>query len=277
MTQTATEVDFDVHAFVPQQYNRTYYSRVMQDEAHLVRWQSTALHDAVCHHLAARGLTRFTHLLEAGAGPAVHHLFALEKYVEAIHVTDFLDANLEEIRGWVESDPGAHDWRPFVKATLGAEGVHINDSSVHSREDAVRSKITRFGHLDLKRPIKAMTTYTAPFVSSFFVADSATNDLTVFRSMTKVLLGMVAPGGLFVGAYLGGCQRYLVGDRWVDSVNLTREQLSESLSAASAQVLRLSRFETPEMVGEGYDHIFTVVATMPEPLAASPLGHRATD
>ena len=44
-----------------------------------------------------------------------------------IHLADYLPANLAEIERWIDRDPDAHDWRPFVRYTLECEGVRRAD------------------------------------------------------------------------------------------------------------------------------------------------------
>lgn len=263
LTFLRTHPDFDAAAFVPHKYNATYYSAVMEDEAALIQWQASELHMTLTAHLDRVALDRFAVHLDVGSGPSVHHLFAFEKYATEIHVADFLPKNLDEIRKWVDGDQRAHDWTPFVRSTLKAEGTPPSSSAVEAREAAVRSKIAHFLPLDLKVPTASMREYRAPLVTSFFVADSATGDLATFEAMTRNALAMVEPGGLYVAAYLGGCESYLVGKRWIKSVNLQARDVDQALYRAGARDVVLRRFETPSLAPEGFDHVFTATAVKP--------------
>lgn len=222
----------DSTTFHPADYNRTYYSEVMQDEAALIEWQSTRLDERIRAHLARWGEASFRALREVGSGPAVHHLFALEKYVDTIHLSDFLPANLEEIQSWVNGDDSAHVWTPFVEAILRAEGAEVDGDAVEWREKAVRTKIASFDSIDLELGTGIGAEYSAPFVASFFVADSATDSKDVFKAMTANAFGLVEPGRLWVSTYLGGCEAYLVGDRWLVSANLTHSDIRDALTGA---------------------------------------------
>lgn len=252
--------DFDEEAFVASTYNKTYYSNVMEDEARLIEWQAGALHNTITAHLQTSGIDRFPYQWEAGSGPSVHHLFALEKYSDAIHLSDYMPDNLAEIRKWVERDTTAHDWSPFVRQVLIAEGMQPTESDVEARMEAVRSKITSYLPLDLKSPTADMRAYKAPFVTSFFVADSATGDKAVFKEMTKNAFDIVDKGGLFVATYLGGCKHYKVGDQWVVSADIDHADIEDAFAECDAVDVQIERFNVPSMAEEGFDHIFTVSA-----------------
>lgn len=253
--------DFDEEAFVPQAYNRTYYAEVMEDEQCLIRWQASELDGLIRGHLATRGIQRFSSQFDVGSGPTVHHLLALEKYSDAIDLADYLPENLEQIRRWVsERSLDVHDWTPFARAILAAENMPVTDAQVIAREKSVRSKIRSFNALDLKAPTPGMSRYTAPFVTSFFVADSATGEKNIFAAMTKTAFRIVASNGLFVAAYLGECEEYAVGERRLKSANLKQADIESALADSGAKDIRIQRFDTPTLASEGFDHIFAVTA-----------------
>jgi hypothetical protein len=238
MTATGNRTDFEGELFRPKEYNRTYYSEVMQDEAFLIEWQAGPLDQVVRAHLAARNEDSYARQFDAGCGPAVHHLFALEKYVRRIDLADFLPQNRAEIRGWVEEDdPDAHDWTPFIRAILIAEGIEATAEAVDARAAAVRRKVASYSPIDFRMPLEDEPVMTAPLVTSFFVADSATAETEMFVHMTMNAFKSVEPGGLFVGAYLGGCSEYLVGDDWFPSAEVKAKDIEDAFSMAGASTL----------------------------------------
>lgn len=258
---TRHRTNFEGELFISKEYNRTYYSEVMQDEGFLIEWQAGPLDEVIRRHLNSRGEEAYAWQFDAGSGPVVHHLFALEKYVRAIHLADFLPQNREEIRGWVEqTDPEAHDWTPFIQAILVAEGIEPTAEAVDTRAGAVRNKIASYSPIDFRVALKDEPVMTAPFVTSFFVADSATAEIDMFIHMTQNAFKSVESGGLFVAAYLGGCSEYLVGEEWFPSAEVTEADIKEAFSAAGASNLQVWRYETPEMAEDGFDHIFAVTS-----------------
>lgn len=252
--------DFDSIHFVPALYNKTYYSSVMQDEAALIKWQAGALDKLLRRYLLLRGLNGFDWMFDAGSGPAVHHLFALAKYSKMLHLADFMPENIAEIQKWVENSPEAHNWGVFIDEILKAEGIEPTTKNVAARAKEVRKKISSYSTLDLKRRVSPKLRGSSPFVTSYFVADSATGSKSVFARMTKNAFDIVAEDGLFVATYLGGCTKYLVGRRWLSSANVTEHDINSALTHAGAKNVTIWRFNTPEMEHEGFTHIFAAVA-----------------
>ena len=255
---THQDEDFARDSFIPSVYNKTYYSTVMQDEAALIAWQSNELDGILKKHLANLKLKHFPIMLDAGSGPSAHHIIALSRYVKKIRVADFMPENLAEIEKWVIKDPQAHNWNLFTKTILEHEGNKFTKLAVIKRENQTRKKIDSLTHLNLK---KLDHTYkdSALLVSSFFVADSATKSKKIFKKMSKNAFDIVQPGGLLVASYLGGCKRYRVGRKWINSADITENDIYEAFNELDARKLTVWRFETPDMQKDGFNHIFTVV------------------
>lgn len=252
--------DFDVDCFIPAVYNTTYFSSVMQDEAALIEWQAGPLDKLIRRHMLLHGIKQFPLLFDAGCGPTVHHMLALAKYAKKLHLADYIPGNMAEIQKWVSKSPESHNWDLFTGHILSAEGIEPSARLIGQRKRELRSKIQSYSLLDLKKPIKTMQKESALLVTSFFVADSATKSKRVFARMTKNAFDIVAPNGLFVASYLGGCERYRVGRKWINSAQITEKDINDAFALAGAKNVTIWRFETPEMQFDGFNHIFAVVA-----------------
>jgi hypothetical protein len=257
---TKKEQDFDQNCFIPAVYNKTYYSSVMQDEMALIKWQAGPLDKLLRRHMLLHGIDAFPLMFDAGSGPSVHHLLALAKYAHQIHLADYMPENLAEIQKWADNDPSAHNWELFISTILKNEGQEATPALIAARERDVRKKIKEYSLLDLKKPASRLPNSVAPLVTSFFVADSATKSKNVFTKMTKNAFQLVEDGGLFVATYLGGCAKYRVGRRWINSASVTEHDIHHAFMMAGAKKVAVWRFETPEMDFDGFDHIFAVVA-----------------
>lgn len=258
--QKQIQKDFDSIDFIPALYNKTYYSSVMQDEAALIDWQSGPLDKFLRRHLLLRGMKSFPWMFDAGCGPAVHHLFSLAKYTKMFHLADFMPENIAEIQKWVAKQSDAHDWDVFAKAILSSEGILASTQAIASREREVRKKIGSYSNLDLKRRVAPKFRNSAPLVTSYFVADSATRSKNVFARMTRNAFEIVADDGVFISAYLGNCSRYLVGRKWLPCASVAEDDIRYALENAGAKKVTIWRFDTPEMQHEGFDHIFAAIA-----------------
>ncbi len=71
-------------------------------------------------------------------------MFLAAPHASELHLADYLPENLHEIERWLAREPGAHDWRPFVRYTLQCEGIVApTDEQVAQREELTRAKVTR--------------------------------------------------------------------------------------------------------------------------------------
>jgi NNMT/PNMT/TEMT family len=110
-----------------------------------------------------------------GVGPTLHHVFLAARHVSEIHLGDYLPKNLREIERWLDRDPEAHDWRPFVRYTLECEGTaSATDDQIGMREELTRARITRLVEVDARQPPPTAERYAT--VVSAYCADSATAD-----------------------------------------------------------------------------------------------------
>ena len=185
--------------WVPAEYLADYYREVEPDEIATIAF----LVDSMRH------VERDQPVLFFGVGPTLHHVFAAADAASEIHLGDYLEPNLAEIRRWLDREPGAHDWRPFVRHTLRCEGIDApSDAEVEAREDLVRKKVTLLVRVDARDSCPVDRDY--PTVISAYCADSATADRAAWESYMQHITGLVRPGGHFVTAALRRCRRYTV-------------------------------------------------------------------
>ncbi|GIF73817.1 hypothetical protein Asi02nite_33350 [Asanoa siamensis] len=205
----------------PARYLADYYRTVEPDEIVTIAFLVDALRHA----------ERDQPVLFFGVGPTMHHVFAAAERASEIHLGDYLPANLAEIRRWIDGEPGAHDWRPFIRHTLRCEtGREPTEAEVANRADLTRAKITRLVRVDAGDPRPVDQRYAT--VVSAYCADSATDDPATWRRFMRNITGLVRPGGLFVTAALHRCRGYTVGGRLFPSANVGEDDLRAVLRPA---------------------------------------------
>lgn len=186
--------------WTPREYLADYYTDVEPDEVETIAFFVDAFRQAEPGEP----------VLFFGVGPTLHHVFLAAETASELHLGDYLPGNLEEIQRWIDRDPSAHDWRPFVRYTLQCEGIRTpSDEQVTAREELTRSKITRLVHVDGRTPVTGDVGYAT--VVSGYCADSATRDQASWRLFMQNIMGRVRPGGLFVTAALRHSRGYVVG------------------------------------------------------------------
>lgn len=210
------EVDWSARAYLSE-----YYATVEPDE----RCTLAFLADA------ARGLAPARSILIFGAGPTLHHVFPFAAKARAIDITDVLPANLDEIDRWIAADPAAHDWRPFIRHVLRAEGASVSDAAVAGREAQARLRIRRLWPSDLRDPLSLAPARLAhDVVVSAYCADSATDDLATWALYMHRIAGLVRPGGSLVIAALLHSRGYRVGGRLFPSADVGEEDMRALLA-----------------------------------------------
>jgi NNMT/PNMT/TEMT family protein len=231
--------------WVPREYLADYYSEVEPDERETIAY----FVEAMRHAEPGRPVLLF------GVGPTLHHVFLAAGTASEIHLADYLPANLSEIARWIDREPGAHDWRPFVRYTLECEGVAApTEEQITRREELARCKITRLVQADAGRSEPVQERYAT--VISAYCADSATGDHAVWRTFMHHIAGRVEPGGVFITSALRRCRSYLVGGKPFPSANVDEHDLHAVLepgfepASGSIEVRAL-----PEHDEQGYTSI----------------------
>jgi hypothetical protein len=207
--------------WVPREYLADYYRTVEPDELETIAFFVDAIREA----------RPGEPILLFGVGPTLHHVFLAAEKASELHLADYLPANLREIERWIERDPSAHDWRPFVRYTLQCEGItDPTDEQITAREELTRAKITRLLPADARDATPVPRAYET--VISAYCADSATADRAVWALFMRNISGLVRPGGLFITAALRRARFYTVGGKRFPSANIDEHDLREVLASA---------------------------------------------
>lgn len=146
--------------------------------------------------------------LELGCGPTVHHLLPLAPHVAELHVRDYLDENLDEVRTWRDAAPEAHDWRRFTRAALRDAGLPADDAAVAARERLVRQRLVGVEPCDLLRDVPARDRGAFAAVGCFYCAEEVGVTLRGWRLVMRRVADHVAPGGTLLLAALASMSSY---------------------------------------------------------------------
>ncbi len=166
-------------------------------------------------------------LLDFGGGPTIYPLITAVTRVDEIHFSDYLEANLEEVRRWIDGDPTAYDWDDFIRKALELEnGSACSDDDVDRRAREIRSRVTRLTRCDASRtpPIESGTD-EYDVVLTNFCAESATSDHDEWASYMSNIVSVLKPGGWLVMSALKGATRYSVGERSFPAVDISENDL----------------------------------------------------
>lgn len=208
-------------AFDPAAYLREYYADLGSENLALLRFL-----DEVFRTLPAGGT-----LLDFGGGPTIYPLVSAARNAREIHFSDYLEANLAEVRRWLSSDRDAFDWQPFVAETLRLElGRSPSPAEIAERERLIRERVTRVIHCDASRsPSIGDGDRSYDVVLTNFCAESATADRWQWQAFITNIAALVSPGGHIILSSLAGATSYAVGPVAFPAVSLSEDDVVEIL------------------------------------------------
>jgi hypothetical protein len=213
-------VTYNWQDFNPRDYLYEYYAAVGPENFALLQFAVKAF-----RRIPPDGL-----LLDFGGGPTIYPLIAAAKRVREIHFCDYLEANLEEVRRWLNNDPSAFDWREFVRVTLGLERQGIcTAQAVLQRETSIRQRVTRIFKCDANDAPSIAEPRAYDILISSFCAESAVDNRPQWRKYFHNIVSLLKPDGFLILATLKGATCYSVGEKLFPAVSIREKDLLRTL------------------------------------------------
>jgi hypothetical protein len=214
----------DWSRFNPKDYLREYYSDLGAENQALLRFFADAYRDVPSDAV----------LLDFGGGPTIYPLIAAAARVKEIHFSDYLEANLQEVRNWIRRDPSAFDWQPFVRTSLQLEtGRQCSGADIARREQEIRGRITKLMRCDASRRPAIDLPADYDLIVTNFCAESAARNHIQWRSFLRNITALLRPGGRLLLSALKGATCYSVGTKVFSAVNIDEADLLEVLVESS--------------------------------------------
>lgn len=243
----------------PELYLKTYFPYVRRDEDETLKFLVYGL-----KKWHVRNKHRNPVVLEFGAGPTVVHALAIAPYVSSVHLADYLQSNLDEIRKWLNNQKTAFDWSPFIYRILQLEEQEPTQARIRQRAYLLRKKVKKLLRCDaaLAFPLNnGRQQY--PLVTMLFCADSATSSIETWRAYMKNILNLVEPSGTILLAALDGCSFYKLGRNFFPCANISKRDLYDILleSGFRRSEIAIDIKKVPECKAEGYSSLVFARAT----------------
>jgi hypothetical protein len=158
----------------------------------------------------------------------VSHLFPFTPYVSEIHVADYLDLNLNEIRKWQHADKNAYDWRPFAEFVLTCEGIlSPSKQDIQLRETLTRQKITQYLNADatLANPLKNPPFRKYDVIVTCYCIDGISGDKKEWARYMGNLVSLLNPGGFLIISIVTDCYYCRSGDKYFPCPNISDQDI----------------------------------------------------
>lgn len=185
-------------------------------------------------------------LLDFGSGPTIYSIISLGQNVREIHMSDYLQQNLEQVRQWQQNSPQAFNWDPYLRRSLQIQSaldanVSIDESlnqsisveQVQRLAALLRNKITviKQGNARNNNPIGPEGKALYDVVVSSFCLEGVAKDLAEWHNLLRNLVSTIKPGGLLVFATQIEADSYRIGEGYGKIVNLSKDYIVNALLA----------------------------------------------
>jgi nicotinamide N-methyltransferase/methyltransferase len=169
---------------------------------------------------------------ELGGGPTLYSVAALAPKAREIHFSDVVEASLAEVKAWLQDQPDAHNWNPYIALALEAEGLSATEAAIAKRAALMRKVVTKLMHCDAQSntPIELGNTQY-DLVTAHHCTDVAATKITEWQRVLENVTTIVRPGGWLMLSVTTGARTYEVGDVTFECVNLTKDDIFDGLLA----------------------------------------------
>ncbi len=201
-------------------------------------------------------------ILDFGSGPTLFGTIPCSAFATEIHVSDYLQCNLDTIQSWIDNDADAFDWKNCIKEVLIIEGNHCWTEDILKRESELRKKITTLKRCDASKSPAIQNSDKYPLVVSTYCVDSATSSKETWHLYMKNLLELVDEGGTILLTALQDCESYKVGDYSFPSANINEQDMKEALlkNSFAEENFQITICDAPDCENEGFTGLIFVRA-----------------
>ncbi len=175
---------------------------------------------------ALRNLPSDLLVLELGGGPTLYSVAMLAPQAREVHFSDYVLASLDEVRSWLNGEPHAFDWRPYIKIILEQEGQAATPQAIAKREAEVRRKVTRVTWCNIlaEAPL-GQWPHKYDLVVAPHCTDVAANNVSEWMQIIRNISTLVAPGGWLFISVSTGTTLNTVGPQVFECVDLTDAEM----------------------------------------------------
>uniref|UniRef100_A0A9L0TMX4 Phenylethanolamine N-methyltransferase n=1 Tax=Equus caballus TaxID=9796 RepID=A0A9L0TMX4_HORSE len=195
-------------------------------------------------------------LIDIGSGPTIYQLLSACAHFEDITMTDFLEANRQELGLWLREEPGAFDWSVYSQHVCLIEG---KGESWQEKERQLRARVKRVLPIDVhqSQPLGAgsLAPLPADALVSAFCLEAVSPDLASFQRALDHITTLLRPGGhlLLIGALEESW--YLAGEARLAVVPVCEEEVREALEHSGYEVRDLRTYTMPARLQTGVDDV----------------------
>ncbi len=225
-------------------YLREYYDRLDGENATLLSFFARAYAD----------LPKDSLLLDFGSGPTIYALISAAPRVREVHVADYLDTNVTEIRKWICRTKSRFDWTEYFQFALRTEGLRAGQREADDRAELLRRKIKWVGRCDALRspPLDSPDLQRYDVVVSNFCAECISGDRSSWQQAVQNIVSLVRDGGKAIMCAIESADYYTLRSTRLRSVSINQDDLRRVLVSAGVDGDTLDISRTRSLKNRGY-------------------------
>ncbi|OCT62081.1 phenylethanolamine N-methyltransferase [Xenopus laevis] len=239
--------------FNPRAYLQNNYVPPRADfsnEDSVVQWKLRCLADT-----CATGEIAGQTLVDIGSGPTIYQILSASEHFAEVVLTDYLEVNRAELRRWLQDEPGAFDWSPYMKHVSKLERT---GGTWQEKQQRIRERVKKVLPVDVHQsnPLgEEMGTASVDTLVTTFCLEACSPNLQMFNKALGNITSLLKPGGhlLFIGALEESY--YLAGEAKLNVVPVTEEIVRNALSDASYKIKEFKTYVMPPALKVGVDDV----------------------
>ena len=255
--QPVTGEGFHAH-FNPKDYLKKNYTDV--ESTPLFSLIQRPIYDFYKSYGATNSATDGLKVLDIGCGPVIAHVISAAEYASEIVLSEYTELNRKELTKWLDNDPDAHDWTPYLRYVV-TEVEGKSKEEINGREKKMKSAIKAVVPCDLKKDPVMSAEYMKEYdvVQAILCLAGASSSKQEYLLMLKRIWSLIKPGGTFVfyAAYsaqdLPGRGVYHVGNVPVSFLHVSFEFVNSSLLSAGFDPIQAIPLLTLRLSNNDYE------------------------
>ena len=139
-------------------------------------------------------------VLDYGCGPALVHVISAAGISDATEIilAEFTDECRKQIQLWIDKDPSAWDWTPYIKYVVQSLEGNEDGRAVIQREESLRESIKAVVPCDISQDPPIAEAFAGPqydVVMSVLCLEGACETRHDYKAAVRKLRSLIKPGG----------------------------------------------------------------------------------
>ncbi|XP_063799291.1 indolethylamine N-methyltransferase-like [Pseudophryne corroboree] len=220
--------------FNPVDYYQTYYAAGTENV--IGEWIEFVL--PILHETFTKGGVKGDTLIDFGSGPTIYQILSACEAFNNIILSDFLEANLDELQKWMRKDPKALDWTHVIKYVCELEG---NRHSIEEKAEKLRSKVKQVLKCDALKnnPYDPIVLPPADCLLTCLCLEAPCETIESYCNVLKNFQNLIKPGGHLLVLSMLNSKHYYVGDKRFTCLYITKDDLEKAFKDAGYEIERV--------------------------------------